>query len=112
MAKSHLPDTVKSAVYTLQLESDPTFLKHLKETPRASLRLYHLDWGPKIQNRFGLDGKNDELLDDCRRIYALRMRNRYSEFELERLSDVKLLMPQGSAFIVILESLWEKLQAS
>lgn len=108
-AEPKLPETVAVAVDCLLQELHPAFLEQLKRTPGESLRVYHHEWGPVVQNRFGLAGQNEPLLEDCRHIYGIRMRLRYSEFELEQLSQVKSLMPNRSAFVVILESLWIRL---
>jgi hypothetical protein len=105
-----LPNTVASAVECLIRELEPSFLEQLKRTPRESLRVYHHDWGPVIQSRLRLTGRNEPLIEDCRRLYALRMRAQFAEFELEPLSDVKAMMPRNSAFVVILESLWERVR--
>ena len=108
--ESNLPETVTAAVDCLLAEFDPALLEQLKRTPSGSLRVYHHEWGPVIQNRFRLAGRNEALVEDCRRLYALRMRAKFVEFELEPLSALRALMPRSSAFVVILESLWERLR--
>jgi hypothetical protein len=107
---SKLPESVAEAVDCLLDELDPTFLNQLRETPKESLRVYHHEWGPIFQNRLGLLGRNQLLIEECKHLYGVRMRLRYSEFELERLSEIEPLMPRKSAFVVILESLWDRLQ--
>lgn len=110
-AEPKLPETVAAAVDCLLKEFHPAFLQQLKRTTGESLRIYHHEWGPIIQNRFGLEGRNEPLLEDCQHIYGIRMRSRYMEFELKQLSQVKSLMPNKSAFVVILESLRDRLHA-
>jgi hypothetical protein len=109
-SEARLPESVNAAVDCLLREIDPAVQKQIQRTPKESLRLYHHDWGPLLQQRFRLDGRNESLMDDCRRLYALRMRSRFAEFELEKLSETQLLMPRNSAFVVILEALWLRLQ--
>jgi hypothetical protein len=109
--ESNLPTTVAAAVECLVREWDRSFLEQLKRTPRDGLRVFHHEWGPVLQNRFRLTGRNEPLIEDCSRLYALRMRSRFSEFELEQLSSVKTLMPRNAAFVVILEALWERVRS-
>jgi hypothetical protein len=107
---SKLPETISAAVDCLLEEFDSTFLDQLKATPKKSLRVYHYEWGPIIQKRLGLLGRNEAIIDECRHVYGMRMRSRYAELELERLSEVESLMPRNGAFVVILESLWDRLR--
>ena len=107
---SRVPESAAEAVDCLLDELHPTFLRQLKATPKETLHIYHHEWGPILQLRLGLGGRNQPLIEECKRLYGRRMRSRYSEFELERLSEVETLMPRNSAFVVILEELWERLQ--